>query len=194
MQTLQQIRIQLGGGWMGWKQLSLPSSIRLQHCCEGRKDAKCSTMDPFGSLALDGASPTGLFLSCCSSSLLCCSLCDCEVWGKSLGFPSLLAITWSRLLSIDSRFSTCFPVLEESYVEGIGHCECSCVGRKITALDKRILAADDLVVESSLPLLLLRIIFIFSEERKKDGDKRGPFSGSHSSAGELSFYQKLFFY
>lgn len=76
-------------------------------------------------------------------------------------------------------------------MEGIGHCECSCVGgvwRKITALDKRILASDDLVVESFLPLLFLRIIFIFSEERKRDGGKRGPLPGPQNFAGELSSY------
>lgn len=75
-------------------------------------------------------------------------------------------------------------------MEGVGHCECCCVwavGRKITALNKRILAAGDLVVESSLPLLLLKIVFIFSEGRKRDGDKRGSFPGPHSSASDFSF-------
>lgn len=86
---------------MGWKQAPPPLQHPAVALLWGQEG--CKVVSPwflFGSLALEGASPMGLFPSCSSACLLCHSLCDCEVWGKSLGFPSLLVITQSRLLSL----------------------------------------------------------------------------------------------
>lgn len=87
---------------MNGLETSSPSPSRSS-CNTAVRTARMQSAGPwflFVSLALRGPSPTGLLLSCCSACLLCCPFCDCEVGEKSLELPSLLLITWSRLLSL----------------------------------------------------------------------------------------------
>lgn len=184
----QQIGIQPGGGRTGWKQAVPPLQIQLQHCSEG------SSMQSAAPWIQELPLPQGCFSP---AAVMCCSFSDSELWGKSLEFPPVLVITWSGLLSLWLQvlyMLSCVRRVLCGRNWSLWVLLCLGVGGKIAALNKRILAADDLVVESSLPLLFLKIVFIFSEGRKRDGNKRGPLPCPHSSAGELSFYWKLFFY
>lgn len=93
----QQIGIHLEGGWLGCKQAPLQHPAVALPWGQWECKVQHHGLFLFGSLALEGPSPTGLLLSCCTACLLCCSFCDS---GKSLQFPSLWEVTWARLLSL----------------------------------------------------------------------------------------------